>query len=355
MRAKTQKITLDGFGSFLGAQEGCLLVRDRQKNVQKYPLSENQVGEVLIKMGNSVSSTALSTCALWGIDVLITSQRGHPIAYLRAIDDDSHVQTRVCQYEAVKNEKGAKIAKRIVLAKASGQNELLKKYGLRQHDLVKISEQIGGINFPDIKQLRRKLLPIEGHFTDRYFQAIWPLFPKVVRQAADQRTTWKAYDIINNVFNLSYTFLKWRAMSALIKSKLEPFLGFVHSTQFGKPSLCLDFMELYRYLIDDFLLEFTKNLRKKDFEFKEENFSSNKKGKREYLKKPLADKLMQDLNNYFEMKVEIPRIKHGNKQELESLLNEEALLLAKYLREEKTDWVPRIPVLGSYRLNQAFS
>jgi CRISPR-associated protein Cas1 len=345
LRVKTQKITLNEFGSFLGAQEGCLLVRDKQKNVQKYPLFENQVGEIRIKMGNSVSSTALSQCALWGIGVFITSRRGHPIAYLRAIDDDSHVQTRISQYEALANGKGMEIAKQIIYGKAQGQNELLKKYGLKQHDITKINEQIDDINSPEIKQVRRKLLPIEGHFTDRYFQAIWPLFPKVVREAAGQRMTWKAYDIANNLFNLSYTFLKLRVMSAVIKSKLEPYLGFVHSEQFGKPSLVCDIVEIYRYLVDDFLLQFTKNLRKRDFEFKEENLSSNKKGKREYLKKPLADKLMQDLNDYFERKVDIARIKHGQKQEIESLICEEAGLLAKYLRGETSQWLPRVPKL----------
>jgi hypothetical protein len=47
----------------------------------------------------------------------------------------------------------------------------------------------------------------------------------------------------------------------------------------------------------------------------------------------------------FESKVEIPRIKHGKRQEIESLLNEEALLLARYLRSEKKEWTPRLPSL----------
>ena len=35
--------------------------------------------------------------------------------------------------------------------------------------------------------------------------------------------------------------------------------------QYGKPSLVCDFMEIYRYLIDDFLIERCCKLRKKDF------------------------------------------------------------------------------------------
>jgi len=51
---------------------------------------------------------------------------------------------------------------------------------------------------------------------------------------------------------------------------------------------------------------------------------------------------MQKLNNFFEKKVNIPRIRYGNKQTLETLINEEAFLLARYLRDENKEWNPRI-------------
>ena len=44
---------------------------------------------------------------------------------------------------------------------------------------------------------------------------------------------------------------------------------------------------------------------------------------------------------FFESKVEIPLIRHGKKQRIETLINEEALLLAKFLRSERENWVPR--------------
>ena len=53
---------------------------------------------------------------------------------------------------------------------------------------------------------------------------------------------------------------------------------------------------------------------------------------------------MRELNAYLESKVEVPRIRHGSKQTLETLINEEALLLAKYLRNERKTWIPRIAV-----------
>jgi len=54
--------------------------------------------------------------------------------------------------------------------------------------------------------------------------------------------------------------------------------------------------------------------------------------------------LMKRLNVLFEFEVEIPRIMHGKRQTLETLINEEALLFAKYLRREREVWFPRLIV-----------
>ena len=51
---------------------------------------------------------------------------------------------------------------------------------------------------------------------------------------------------------------------------------------------------------------------------------------------------MNRLDKHFKTKVSIPRNRRGSKQELETLMAEEALLFAKYLRNEKQTWIPRI-------------
>ena len=144
---------------------------------------------------------------------------------------------------------------------------------------------------------------------------------------------------------MAYELLAWKGHSALINAKLEPFLGFLHSLQFGKRSLVCDFQELYRYLIDDFFIQYCKGLVKRDFTFKTEMMSTQKKGKREYLNDVETENFTSKLNDYFEMVVEIPRIRVGERQTFETLIREEILLFAKYLRNEKKEWKPRIPRL----------
>jgi CRISPR-associated protein Cas1 len=156
------------------------------------------------------------------------------------------------------------------------------------------------------------------------------------------RKTLKAYDGTDNIFNLAYEILSWKVQHALIKAKLEPYLGFLHSTAKGKPSLICDFQELYRYLIDDFVVQYCRKLDRRDFTVKSEDFSTKRKGKREYLNDYQTYDLVNALNQYFQSKVRMSRVRMGNQQEIETLINEEALLLAQYLRNERNDWNPRI-------------
>jgi len=340
-KVKHVKLVLDSFGSFLGREKGCLLVRDRDGSKKRFPLFDNELGEIQIRSGNTVSSGALATCGFWNIDVLISTGRGHPVAMLKSLYDDSHVETRICQYEATKNGKGSEIAKTVVLAKVEGQNEVLKKYGLRRID-YSVIKKIKELSENDIKLLRRKLLHLEGSASKYYFGQVFELFNESVRP--QRRKGFKAYDGLNNLFNLAYRILSWKVHIALIKAKLEPYLGFLHGVQFGKPSLVCDFIELYRYLIDSFLLEYARNLKPKHFVLKDEDFSRRRKGKRQYLNEKLTNEFIKRLDAYFRTVMEVPRIRIGEKQELETLINEEALLLARYLRDERESWIPRIAV-----------
>jgi len=46
-----------------------------------------------------------------------------------------------------------------------------------------------------------------------------------------------------------------------------------------------------------------------------------------------------------ELEVEVPRMRIGKRQTIETLINEEALLVAKFLRNERNTWIRRMPFL----------
>lgn len=102
---------------------------------------------------------------------------------------------------------------------------------------------------------------------------------------------------------------------------------------------------MYRHLIDDFLVQSCRNLKAKDFIVKTEVLSKNKKGKRLYLNNVLTRGFMIRLNEFFRTKINVPRIRVGKNQTIETLINVDVFLLSKYLRDEQRKWTPRIPSL----------
>ena len=337
--SKALKVELSKYGSYLGRAEGCFEVREKTGKTERYPHFEKEIGEALLKSGSYVSVDALIDLALWNIDTYVMTRGNRAVAVLRNLEDDSHVKTRLCQYESYKSEKGISIARQFVISKLKGQNIILKKHGLRNHG-IDFKAKIDNLEGENLRKIRSKLHGIEGRYSKRYFDQIFSLFPENMRPK--RRVGYKAYDGVNNVFNFGYYVLKCKVHKALLKAKLEPYLGFLHSVQHGKPSLVCDFQELYRHLIDDFLIERCQKLRKKDFVLVTDFVMRLKMGKRIHLCEYEADSLADGLNGLFSREVEIPRIKHGKKQTLDTLINEEALLLAKYLRNEIKTWNPRM-------------
>ena len=70
-----------------------------------------------------------------------------------------------------------------------------------------------------------------------------------------------------------------------------------------------------------------------------------KMGKKIHLKEYETESLAEDLNAFFDRMVDVERIKVGKRQIIDTLISEEALLFAKYLRKERKDWTPRILTL----------
>jgi len=81
--------------------------------------------------------------------------------------------------------------------------------------------------------------------------------------------------------------------------------------------------------MEGFVMGYSQGLNPKDFISKDEGVSRNRKGKREYLKDSITRRMMRELNEFFMTRVEIPAMKHGTNQAIETLINEEVLLLAR--------------------------
>ena len=74
-QARSQKIVMGGYGSYLGMEKGCFVLKDKHDNVKRYPLFENELKEVVLRSGNMVSTGALASLGCWDIDTMMRARK----------------------------------------------------------------------------------------------------------------------------------------------------------------------------------------------------------------------------------------------------------------------------------------
>lgn len=107
---------------------------------------------------------------------------------------------------------------------------------------------------------------LEGAGSAIYFGA----FPKLLHATLgfDGRRKRPPTDPINALLSFGYTLLMNNVLSAIGLVGLDPYIGYLHSSQYGKPALALDLMEEFRPIIVDSVVQTIINNRvldEKDF------------------------------------------------------------------------------------------
>jgi CRISP-associated protein Cas1 len=170
-----------------------------------------------------------------------------------------NVLLRVRQFQAYQDEKRAiELARAIVqqkimneagaLDELAGQNPGLLRPGWRSD----FEEAAGGCAAaPAIAMLDG----IEGSAARSYFDCLMR-FNKS-RFAWEGRRKHPAPDPLNALLSLTYTLLTHELTGLLDGVGLDPYLGFLHQIDYGRPSLALDLMEAFRAPVADrFVLRF---------------------------------------------------------------------------------------------------
>lgn len=114
-----------------------------------------------------------------------------------------------------------------------------------------------------------RLLGIEGAGTGVYFG----VFARLLREdwGFGGRERHPPRDPVNALLSFGYVLLMNQAASAARIVGMDPYVGFLHSSQYGKPALALDVMEPFRPLIvDSVVLTLLNNGILKRDDFREE-------------------------------------------------------------------------------------
>jgi len=170
------------------------------------------------------------------------------------------------------------LAQQFVAAKLANQRTQLLRTNRKLDDpaLATAAEQLAGV----IKSVKALVVPpdvvvdperpqagtpmgtlqgLEGAGAAVYFGA----FPKLLRAdfGFDGRRKRPPTDPINALLSFGYVLLMNNVLSAIGLVGLDPYVGYLHSSQYGKPALALDLMEEFRPVIVDSVVQTAINNR----------------------------------------------------------------------------------------------
>jgi len=237
-------------GATLHKQGDLFLITKQGKVLDKVPAIK--VEQVVVFGNVNLTTPVIHYLLEQGIDCVFCSSYGKYHGRLFSTESKFGLLRRQ-QLEMVNNPtKRLAIAKKMVRGKLLNQRTLLMRYR-RQTNLTELDHLTGEVKHClqkiDEVEALTALQGLEGHASALYYRA----FKNLLRQDFGfvARVRRPPTDPVNSMLSFGYTLLVYNVQAAVRIAGLDPFLGFLHATEYSRPSLVLDLMEEFRPIIVD--------------------------------------------------------------------------------------------------------
>lgn len=246
-------------GATIRKKGDTLVITKNESDLQVIPTSK--VDQVVIFGNVNITTPVIHYLLDEGKDCVFCSSTGRYHGRLFSTESKYGLLRRA-QFEAVTNhEIQLAIAIEMVRGKLSNQRTFLQRYQRKALD-----DTLSGV-IDDMENILHKLegavdigslLGLEGYASSLYFNALKFVLKQDLRFTGRKRRP--PPDPVNSLLSFGYTLLVYDAQAAIRIVGLDPFLGFLHSTEYSKPSLALDLMEEFRtVVIDSIVLRLINN------------------------------------------------------------------------------------------------
>jgi CRISPR-associated protein Cas1 len=310
-------------GSRVIARKGGIYVVKRLgEGIEKVAIPPDVDAIVIASSRVGISSKAIRLAASRGIDVVFLDSTGYPVARVYPPYISKTIATRVAQYTLFPTEFGKRLAKELIYAKIVNQAEVVRYLAKNYRDaslreeayrVDSVATEIRSLANFDADTLRN----LEARAAKIYWQAIAYTLPKELGFTGRDHDS---KDPFNMALNYGYAILYTTCEKALLLAGLDPYLGVFHTPKSGKPSLTLDFVEMFRAVaIDKPLAINAKRIR---FEVSENRLDYE-------TRKEVARTVLENISSsYFYAKA-------NKRLELGEIIKRESWDLAMCIREAK--------------------
>lgn len=244
-------------GSQLHKEHDRLLIKRGEEVLEAVPLIKvEQV--VLMGRGVGVTTAALHALTRKGVDIVYLSGAGR---YISRVIGAEHKNGRLRHQQSLlasDPQFALLAAQNIVRGKIVNQRALVQRHAERANwagrALSAMDEMARGVESArDLDQLRG----MEGQAAKEYFG----LMRRMLRPPSeggswnfDRRAYYPPTDPINALLSFTYSLVLRDMTTACELIGLDPYLGFFHAIDYGRPSMALDLMEEFRPIVADSLV-----------------------------------------------------------------------------------------------------
>ena len=280
------QLVLNTFGAYLSRRGELFHVK---VDGQSTEISARKVRSILISTGAAFSSDAVQLAVEKNIDILFLDKYGDPFGRVWHGRPGSTTAIRRLQLVAAQTDLGVQLALAWVGRKFDNQIALLTRMRDRRTRLsAQLTEAIGSLKIlkeqtqdltGNLDTSRQTLLGLEGRAGRTYWAAVSLVLPTHYRFEGRSRNP--AIDPFNCLLNYAYGILYGVVERACLLSGLDPYIGFIHTDHYNKPSLVFDLIEQYRIWADETVLSlFSSRKIKQDlFDNLKNGLILNKQGK----------------------------------------------------------------------------
>ncbi len=236
----------------------------------------HRADRIIISGTVEITGSALRLIMRHQIDTVFLSKNGKYNGKLE-FSDGKNVFLRKKQYDILNDEnKKIEIVRSIVRGKLKNQIAFMQRIG-RKKNVITIEKTIReaqrNANAVDTANTVDMLRGFEGYGSRLFYSVFkenidpeWAIFKG--------RSMQPPKDVVNAVLSFLYTLLSYRIDAIIVMEGLDPYVGYLHTLDYGKRALCFDLMEEYRTSICDTLTCALFNLgilKPTDFQKKEFN------------------------------------------------------------------------------------
>jgi CRISPR-associated protein Cas1 len=303
------QLAINTYGSFIRKRGECfeIGVEGENKNMKKQEISARKVQSILITTSVLISTDAILLAHEHNIDIIFLDQYGKPFSRVWHSKFGSTAFIRRMQLELSENEKGVALARDWIVQKLEHQigllNELKKTRKEKKEKIEAYSaamsenrDKLAAVAGGSMDEVRAQIFSLEALCGKTYWEAVSFIVPEPYKFSGRSRNP--ATDEFNALLNYGYGVLYSKVERACILAGLDPYIGFLHTDNYGKKSFVFDIIELFRIHVDELVISlFSKRSVKQDMFRKIQNGLVLEKTGKELLIGEF-NKMMEETLNY---------------------------------------------------------